>query len=35
MCAGQWLLRDGEILHVDEEAVRSKVAEAAAHLWEE
>jgi 5-methylthioadenosine/S-adenosylhomocysteine deaminase len=35
MCAGQWLLRDGEILHVDEEAVRSKVAEAAACLWKE
>jgi 5-methylthioadenosine/S-adenosylhomocysteine deaminase len=35
MCAGQWLLRDGQILHVDEEAIRSRVAEAAARLWEE
>ena len=35
MCAGRWLLRDGEVLHVDEEAIRSRVAEAAAQLWRE
>lgn len=34
MCAGNWLLRDGEIVGVDEEAVRARVAEAAARLWE-
>jgi cytosine/adenosine deaminase-related metal-dependent hydrolase len=33
MCAGQWLLRDGEVLRVDEEAVRARVAEAARKLW--
>ena len=33
MCAGRWLLRDGEIVGVDEEAVRARVAEAAARLW--
>jgi 5-methylthioadenosine/S-adenosylhomocysteine deaminase len=35
MCAGQWLLRDGEVLHVDEEAIRTRVSEAAAQLWRE
>jgi 5-methylthioadenosine/S-adenosylhomocysteine deaminase len=32
MCAGQWLLRDGEVVGVDEEAVRARVVEAAACL---
>jgi 5-methylthioadenosine/S-adenosylhomocysteine deaminase len=35
MCAGQWLLRDGKVRHVDEKAIRSRVAEAAARLWVE
>ena len=34
MCAGKWLLRDGEIVGVDEEAVRARVCEAAARLWQ-
>ncbi|MEA3397694.1 MAG: amidohydrolase family protein, partial [Chloroflexota bacterium] len=34
MCAGRWLLRDGEIVGVDEEAVRARVVEAAEQLWE-
>jgi len=34
MCAGKWLLRDGEAVGVDEEAVRAKVLEAAARLWQ-
>ena len=34
MCAGRWLLRDGEIVGVDEEAVRARVVEAAARLWQ-
>jgi len=33
MCAGRWLLRDGEVVGVDEEAVRARVAQAAARLW--
>lgn len=33
MCAGRWLLRDGKIVGVDEEAVRARVREAARHLW--
>ena len=34
MCAGQWLLRDGQVVGVDEEAVRARVAKAAARLWQ-
>jgi cytosine/adenosine deaminase-related metal-dependent hydrolase len=34
MCAGRWLLRDGQVIGVDEEAVRARVAEAAACLWQ-
>lgn len=34
MCAGEWLLRDGEVLGVDEETVRTKANEAAARLWQ-
>jgi 5-methylthioadenosine/S-adenosylhomocysteine deaminase len=34
MCAGRWLLRDAEIVGVDEEAVRARVVEAAARLWQ-
>jgi len=33
MCAGRWLLRDEEVIGVDEEAVRARVIEAAARLW--
>lgn len=33
MCAGRWLLCDGEVAGVDEEAVRARAAEAAADLW--
>jgi len=33
MCAGRWLLRDGEVVSVDEEAVRARVVEAAARFW--
>lgn len=33
MCAGRWLLRDGEVVGVDEEAVRAHVIEAARRLW--
>jgi 5-methylthioadenosine/S-adenosylhomocysteine deaminase len=33
MCAGRWLLYDGEVLGVDEESVRVRVAGAAQRLW--
>ncbi|HSJ52759.1 MAG TPA: amidohydrolase family protein [Anaerolineae bacterium] len=33
MCAGRWLVRDGEVLGADPVAVRAQVAEAAARLW--
>jgi len=33
MCAGEWLMEDGEVVGVDEEAVRARTAEAAARLW--
>jgi cytosine/adenosine deaminase-related metal-dependent hydrolase len=33
MCSGKWLLRDGEVLGVDEGAVRARVAAAARELW--
>ena len=34
MCAGRWLLRDGEVVGVDEEKVRGRVTEAAMRLWQ-
>lgn len=33
MCAGRWLLRDGQVVGADEEAVRLQVARSAARLW--
>lgn len=33
MCAGTWLMRDGEVLGIDVEAVRANAVEAAARLW--
>jgi 5-methylthioadenosine/S-adenosylhomocysteine deaminase len=33
MCAGRWLQYGGEVLDVDEEAVRARVVEAARRLW--
>ncbi len=33
MCAGRWLLRDGEVVGVDEQAVQALAAQAAARLW--
>jgi len=35
MCAGRWLLRDGQVVGVDEEKVRAQVAKAALSLWQE
>lgn len=35
MCAGRWLLRDGQVVGVDEMEVRARVAEAALRLWQE
>lgn len=35
MCAGQWLMRDGQVLGVDEAAVRARVVAAAAKLWQQ
>ena len=34
MCAGRWLLANGQVLGMDEVAVRARVAEAAARLWQ-
>ncbi|RLD00532.1 MAG: amidohydrolase [Chloroflexi bacterium] len=34
MCAGRWLLRDGQVIGVDGEAVRARVVEAATRLWQ-
>jgi cytosine/adenosine deaminase-related metal-dependent hydrolase len=34
ICAGRWLLRDGELVGVDEDALRAHVREAAARLWQ-
>jgi len=34
MCAGRWLLRDGQVLGVVEEAVRARVQQAAQRLWQ-
>ena len=33
MCAGRWLLRDGQVVDVDETAIRDRVSDAAARLW--
>ena len=33
MCAGRWLMRDGEVLGVDPEVIGKRVSEAAARLW--
>jgi cytosine/adenosine deaminase-related metal-dependent hydrolase len=33
MCAGRWLLWDGEVLDRDPEAIGTRVATAAEHLW--
>ena len=33
MCAGRWLLKDGDVIGVDEARVRARAVEAAAHLW--
>jgi 5-methylthioadenosine/S-adenosylhomocysteine deaminase len=34
MCAGQWLSRKGQIMGVDEDAVRTRVSQAASRLWQ-
>jgi cytosine/adenosine deaminase-related metal-dependent hydrolase len=34
MCAGRWLQYGGQVLDVDEEAVRARVAAAAQRLWD-
>jgi cytosine/adenosine deaminase-related metal-dependent hydrolase len=34
MCTGRWLLWDGEIVGQDAEAIRERVAAAAARLWQ-
>ena len=34
MCAGKWLLSNGQVVGVDEKAVRARVAQAAMCLWE-
>ncbi len=33
MCAGRWLLRDGNVLNVDPDAVRARAVAAARQLW--
>jgi cytosine/adenosine deaminase-related metal-dependent hydrolase len=33
MCAGRWLMRDGQVPGVDEAAIRKRVADAALQLW--
>lgn len=33
MCAGRWLMENGDVVGVDEEAIRARTAEAAARLW--
>ncbi len=33
MCAGRWLLKDGDVIGVDEARVRARAVEAAVHLW--
>jgi 5-methylthioadenosine/S-adenosylhomocysteine deaminase len=34
MCAGRWLLKEGNVIDVDEARVRARAVEAAAHLWQ-
>ena len=34
LCAGKWLLCDGQVIGVDEKAVRARVVEAAVRLWQ-
>jgi 5-methylthioadenosine/S-adenosylhomocysteine deaminase len=34
MCAGRWLLWDGQVVDQDPEAIRERVAAAAARLWQ-
>ncbi len=34
MCAGNWLMREGRVIGVDEEAIRARVCDAAARLWQ-
>jgi len=34
MCAGRWLLRDGKVVGMDEQAIRTQVHEAARRLWQ-
>jgi cytosine/adenosine deaminase-related metal-dependent hydrolase len=34
ICAGHWLLRNGQVLGADEAAVRTRVSRAAQQLWE-
>ena len=34
MCAGKWLLWDGKVIGIDEEAIRMRVEGAALRLWE-
>ncbi len=34
MCAGRWLLRDGQVIGVDEAAIRDRVHQAAQRLWQ-
>ena len=34
MCAGRWLVRDREVIGMDEARIRAKCREAAARLWE-
>ncbi len=33
MCAGRWLLQDGEVIGADPEAIRARCVEAARRLW--
>jgi hypothetical protein len=33
MCAGEWLMKDGDVVGVDEDRIRARTAEAAAQLW--
>jgi 5-methylthioadenosine/S-adenosylhomocysteine deaminase len=33
MCAGHWLMRDGQVAGVDEAAIRRRVVDAARQLW--
>jgi 5-methylthioadenosine/S-adenosylhomocysteine deaminase len=34
MCAGRWLLYNAEVIGVDEKALRARVVEAAAQMWQ-